>query len=86
MMKREGPKFNRDNFKIWKDRMKIYIKSMGAQQWSYVENVFVILIGTLTDDQKREIQENGKVMEALISSLSEIEFIDVEDKDNPKEV
>lgn len=77
MMKREGPKFNRDNFKIWKDIMKIYIRRMGAQHWSYVENAYVIRIGTLTNDQKREIQENGQVMEALINILSGIEFIDV---------
>lgn len=31
MMKREGPKFNRGNFKIWKEKMKIYIKILGAQ-------------------------------------------------------
>lgn len=74
MMKREGPKFNRDNFKIWKDRMKIYIKSMGDQQWSYVENAYVIPTSTLTNDQKREIQENGQVREALISSLLDIEY------------
>ncbi|GLJ33165.1 hypothetical protein SUGI_0667760 [Cryptomeria japonica] len=85
-MKREGPKFNRENFGIWKDRMKIFIKNMGVQHWSYVEDVYVVPTGTLTDDQKREIQENGQVMEALISSLSDIEFIDVQDKANPKEV
>lgn len=86
MMKREGPKFNRENFSIWKDRMKIYIRSMGAQHWSYVENAYAAPTGTLIDDQKREMQENGQVMEALISSLSEIEFINVQDKVNPKEV
>ena len=47
MMKREGPKFNRENSSIWKDRMKIYIRSMGAQHWSYVENAFVIPTGTM---------------------------------------
>lgn len=86
MMKREGPKFNRDNFNIWKDRMKIYIRSMGAQHQSYAENAYVAPTGTLTDDQKREMQENGQVMEALISSLFDIKFIDVQDKVNLKEV
>ncbi|GLJ44422.1 hypothetical protein SUGI_0931740 [Cryptomeria japonica] len=86
MMKREGPKFNRDNFKIWKDIMKIYIKSLDAQHWNYVENAYVIPSGILTDDYKREIQENGQVMEALISNLSDVEFIDVQDKDNLKDV
>ncbi|GLJ10682.1 hypothetical protein SUGI_0132960 [Cryptomeria japonica] len=59
---------------------------MGAQHWSYVENAYAIPINTLTDDQKREIQENGQVMEPLISSLFDLEFIDVLDKENPKEV
>lgn len=59
---------------------------MGAQHWSYVENAYVSPTGTHTDDQKREIQKNGKVMEALISSLSDIEFIDVQDKENPKDI
>ncbi|GLJ05156.1 hypothetical protein SUGI_0012340 [Cryptomeria japonica] len=51
-----------------------------------LRNAYVIPTGTFTDNQKKEVQENGQVMEALISSLSDIEFIDVQDKDNPKEV
>lgn len=58
MMKKEGLKFNKDIYRICSDRMKIYIKSLGSQYWEHIENKYTTPTGPLTDDQKKEQQEN----------------------------
>lgn len=76
-MKRDGLKFNRDNYTIQSDRMKIYIKRLGSQYWDHVVTQYNLPTGILTDDQKKEQQENNQALEAIISTLSDSEYVDV---------
>lgn len=57
--------------------MKIYIKSLGNQYWEHVGTQYVAPSGLMTDDQKKEQQENNQALEAIISSLSDAEYVDV---------
>lgn len=57
--------------------MKIYIKSLGSQYWEHVDTKYVAPTGILTDDQKKEKQENHQALEAIISSLFDAEYVDV---------
>ncbi|GLJ11241.1 hypothetical protein SUGI_0148320 [Cryptomeria japonica] len=85
MMKKEGSKFNREKYNIWSDRMKIYIKSLGSQYWEHVTQ-YVAPSGTMSDDQKKEQQENNQALEGIISSLSNSEYIDVHGLETTYEV
>lgn len=76
-MKKEGPKFNRENFKIWSDRMKIYIKSLGSQYWEHVVTKYNFPSGILSDDKKKEQHENNQALEAIINPLSNSKYVDV---------
>lgn len=78
MMKKGGPKFTKDNYQIWKDWMKIYIKGFGAQYWNHVINKHVApTTNPLTPDELKEQQENIQALEAIVSTLSDSEYIDV---------
>lgn len=57
--------------------MQIYIKSLGSQYWEHVNTKYIVPIGILTDDQKKEQEENHQALEAIISSLSDVEYVDV---------
>lgn len=57
--------------------MKIYIKSLGSQYWEHVFIEYVALSVTMSDDQNKEQQENNQALEAIISSLSDSEYVDV---------
>ncbi|GLJ25989.1 hypothetical protein SUGI_0498510 [Cryptomeria japonica] len=87
MMKKEGPKFNKDNYKIWKDKMKIYIIGLGAQYWKQVETTYVSPTTTpLTPDELREQQDNMQALEAIVSTLSDSKYIDVQGLETTGEV
>lgn len=78
-MKKEGPKFNKDNYKIQKNRMKIYLKGLGAQYQKHVENTYVApTTAPLTPDELKDLQENMQALEAIVSTLSNSEYIDVQ--------
>lgn len=66
--------------------MKIYIKSLGSQYWDHIENKYTTPTRPLTDDQKKEQQENHQALEAIISSLSDAEYVDVHGLETPYEV
>ncbi|GLJ17030.1 hypothetical protein SUGI_0294650 [Cryptomeria japonica] len=57
--------------------MNIYIKSLGSQYWEHVVKQYPASSGTLSDDQKKEQEENNQALEAIISSLSDLEYVDV---------
>lgn len=76
-MKKEGSKFTKENYQIWSDRMKIYIKGMGAQFWQHVMTQYVAPVGPLTMDQLKEQQENIQALEAIVSTLADTKYIDV---------
>ena len=86
MIKKECPKFNRENYRIWSDKMKIYIKILGSQYWEHLDNKYVAPTRMLTDDQKKEKQENNQALEAIISSLSDVEYVDVHGLETAYEV
>lgn len=58
--------------------MKIYIKGLGAQYWNHVINKYVSpTTSPLTLDEIKERQENIQALEAIVSTLSNFEYIDV---------
>lgn len=84
-MKKEGPKFKRENYKIQSDRIKIHIKSLGRKYQEHVTK-YNLPSGILSDDQKKEQEENNQVLEAIISSLSDSEYVDVHGLETDYEV
>lgn len=74
-MKKEGLKFNKDNYRIWRDRMNISIKSLGSQYWDHIGTNYITPIGILTNDQKKEQQENHQELEAIINSSSDVWYL-----------
>lgn len=86
MIKKEGLKFNKDNYRIWSNKMKIYNKSLGSQYWDHVETPYVAPTGTLTDDQKKEQQENHQALEVITSFLSDAKYVDVHGLETAYEV
>lgn len=50
--------------------MKIYIKNLGSEYWNNIGTKYITPTGILTDDQKKEQQENHQTLEVIISSLS----------------
>lgn len=76
-MKKEGPKFTKDNYWIWIDRMKIYLKGMECQYWEHVVNMYQTPTNPLTIDQLKVEQENIQALEAIVSTLSNSEYTDV---------
>ncbi|GLJ51109.1 hypothetical protein SUGI_1088060 [Cryptomeria japonica] len=64
--------------------MKIYIKSLGSEYWDQVVTKYNFPSGILTNDQKKEQQENNQELEAIIfesaynsGTLSNLEYVDV---------
>lgn len=57
--------------------MKIYIKSLGSIYQEHVGTRYVAPSRIMTDDQKKEQGENNQAVEAIISSLSDVEYVDV---------
>lgn len=66
--------------------MKIYIKSLQSQYWDHVVTKYNLPSGTLTDDQKKEQQENNQALEAIISTLSDSKYVDVHGLETAHEV
>lgn len=66
--------------------MNIYIKSLGSQYWEHIVTKYNLPSGILTDDQKKEQQENNQAFETIISSLSDLEYVDVHGLETTYEV
>ena len=71
------PPFDGTNFSFWKVRMRTYIMSLGADVWDIVETSYVNPIVLASRDDKMEFSFNAKEMNAILSGLTEAEFVKV---------
>jgi hypothetical protein len=72
------PLFNGNNLIFWKKRMRSYLQSLGAEVWAIVEGGYQYPSVVPTDPTERKTYEtNAKVVNALLGSLTESEFVKV---------
>lgn len=57
--------------------MKIYINCLGSQYWEHFFTKYNLYSRILWDDQKKEKQKNNQALEAITSSLSNWEYVNV---------
>eukprot|EP00253_Pinus_taeda_P010531 PITA_10531 len=66
------------NFVYWKVRTTTYLQSLGAEVWDIVEGGYTFPSATPTDTtSKKQYETNAKVINTLLGSLFESEFIKV---------
>lgn len=72
------PLFNGNNFIYWKTRTRSYIQSLGEDVWANVEGGYHYPTTVAIDaTEKKTYETNGKVVNALLGSLTELEFFKV---------
>ena len=81
------PLFNRNNSIFWKTRTGSYLQSLGAYVWVIVEGGYQYLASIPTDAMTRKKYEmNAKAVNALLGSLTELEFVKVMQLNTTKEI
>jgi len=81
------PIFNGNNLTFWKTRTRAYIQSLGADVWAILEGGYQYPSIVPTDLAKNKAYENNaKVVNALLRSLSESEFVKVMQLNTTKEI
>ena len=73
----KSPLFDGTNFSFWKFRMRTYLMSLGANVWEVVETGYTKPIVLASKDDKLDFSFNAKAMNAILSGLSEAEFVKV---------
>jgi hypothetical protein len=72
------PVFNGNNLIFWKTRMRSYLQSLGVYVWAIVEGGYQYPSAVPTDPTERKTYEtNANVVNALLGSLTESEFVKV---------
>jgi hypothetical protein len=82
----KAPLFNGTNFSFWKVRMRTYIMVLGANVWDVVETSYEKPIVLANKDDKLEFSFNTKTMNAIMSGLTEAEFVKVMHLETAKEM
>jgi hypothetical protein len=67
--------FNGTNFGFWKVRVRTYIMDLGVDVWDVVETSYVKPVVLASKDDKLEFSFNAKAMNAILSGLTEEEFV-----------
>ena len=70
---------NRDNFKAWKELMKLHLETIRGTCLKYLENKYVAPVGPLTVDQIVEKKNHNIMMIDNTSTLNYVEFDEVKD-------
>src|SRR5271156_6609547 len=73
----KAPIFDGTNFSFWKVRMRTFIMSLGAYVWEIVETGYRRPALVETKDEKSAFTFNAKAMNAILSGLTESEFVKV---------
>ena len=71
--RREIPKLNRDNFKTWKELMKLHLISLSCTSCHYLENVYKSPIELILDEQMIEHKNHNIMMVDIASTLNYVE-------------
>ena len=80
------PIFYGSNFVYWKVRITAYLQSLG-KVWDIVETGYTFPSATPTDPAgKKQYETNAKVVNTLLGSLSQLEFIKVMQLKSTKEI
>eukprot|EP00253_Pinus_taeda_P036506 PITA_36506 len=75
------------NFVYWKVRITAYLQSLGTEVWNIVEIGYTFPSATPTDAAgKKQYETNAKVVNTLLGSLSQSEFIKVMQLKSAKEI
>ncbi|GLJ43327.1 hypothetical protein SUGI_0899930 [Cryptomeria japonica] len=74
MMRKEGPKFSKENYTLCYGRMKLYLRSLGEHYWNHVIIEYIEPSGTLTRNQIKKRQDNTVAMDLIVSTLCDNEF------------
>jgi hypothetical protein len=80
------PMSNGTNFSFWKVRMRTYIMALGVDVWDVVETRYTKLVVLDSKDDKLEFSFNANSMNAILSGLSEAEFVKVMQLESSKEM
>lgn len=68
--------FNENNLVYWKIRTRAYLQSLGADVWEIVEGGYQFPAAIPTDTARKKLYEtDAKVVNTLLGSLSESEFV-----------
>ena len=84
--KNKSPLFTGTDFAFWKIRMKAYLMSLGVEVWIVVEEKYAPKETDTKKEAKQNFIANAKAMNALLSGLSESEFIKVMHSKSAKEI
>lgn len=79
MMRKEGPKFSKENYTLWCGRMRLYLRTLGEHYQNHVITKYNEPLEVLTPDQIKERQDNTTAMDLIASSLSDNEYVEVQD-------
>ena len=72
------PIFDGSNFVYWKVRTTTYLQSLGTDVWEIVEGGYTFPSAIPTDTTgKKKYETNSKVINTLLGSLSQSEFVKV---------
>eukprot|EP00253_Pinus_taeda_P026617 PITA_26617 len=81
------PIFDGINFVYWMVRITTYLQSLGTEVWDIVETGYTFPSTTPTDTaSKKQYETNAKVVNTLLGSLSQSEFIKVMQLKTAKEI
>jgi len=79
--------FDGSNFVYWKVRITTYLQSLGTKVWDIVEIGYTFPSATPTYVAgKKQYETNAKVVNTLLGSLSQLEFIKVMQLKSAKEI
>ena len=81
------PNFNGRNFVYWKIRTTTYLQSLGTDVWEISEGGYNFPIALPTDTKgKKKYETNAKVVNTLLGSLPQSEFVKVMQLKSAKEI
>ena len=86
MSKREVPKLNKEKFPTWKNLIKIHLGGLGDHAKSTITTEHVDPIGALFIEDPKKKKEHNQAMLEIASSLSYIEFDDINECDTSKKM
>ena len=81
------PIFDGTNFVYWKVRVTAYLQSLGTEVWDIIDTGYTFPSATPTDPtEKKKYETNAKVVNTLLGSLSQSEFVKVMQFKSAKEI
>lgn len=73
--RKESPRFDGTNYKLWKERMKIHLRCLRDEIWEITEKGYTLhdpSFGTLTPaDEKKNVDNDVSAKETLLSCYCE---------------